>query len=160
MAPARVDEIVSGVVDRLEGLAGSQGVRVQVRPGSARTLRLDRVRIDRALENVVRNAIEAAAEGGHHVWIGSRDDPHSTVIVVEDDGPGIKPQDLSQVFLLYNTGKRGGSGLGLPLAQEDVRRHGGEIEAKARHGGGAQFLVYLPADGEPGSADPGHEATC
>lgn len=113
------------------------------------------MRIDRALENVVRNAIEAAAEGGHRVWISTRDDPHSTVIVIDDDGPGIKPQDLSQVFVLYNTGKRGGSGLGLPLAQEDVRRHGGEIEAKSRHGGGAQFLVYLPADGDP---SPSREA--
>ena len=149
IASAQIDPIVAGVVDRLEGLAESHGVRVQVRPGSIRTLSLDRVRIDRALENVVRNAVEAAAEGGHHVWITTRDDPHSTVVVIEDDGPGIKPQDLSQVFLLYNTGKRGGSGLGLPLAQEDVRRHGGQIEAKGRHGGGAQFLVYLPADGDP-----------
>ncbi len=144
LGPARIDPVVLGVVDRLEGLAQSHGCRVVVRGGSGRTLSLDRVRIDRALENVVRNAIEAAAEGGHTVWISTRDDPHSTVVTVEDDGPGIKPQDLSQVFVLYSTGKRGGTGLGLPLAREDVRRHGGEIEAKSRHGGGAQFLVYLP----------------
>ncbi len=153
IVPAQIDRIVQGVVDRLEGLAQKHDVRVQVRPGSTRMLSLDRVRIDRAIENVVRNAIEAAAEGGHRVWITTRDDPHSTVIEVDDDGPGISPQDLSQVFVLYTTGKRGGSGLGLPLAREDVRRHGGEIEAKGRHGGGAQFLIYLPADGEPAPPD-------
>lgn len=147
-APARVDAIVRGVVERLEGVAEAHGCRVTVQAGSHRELLLDRVRIDRAVENVVRNAIEAAAEGGHRVWITTRDDPHSTVIVVEDDGPGIKPQDRSQVFVLYRTGKRGGTGLGLPLAREDVRRHGGEIEAQARHGGGAQFLIYLPAGGD------------
>ena len=147
-AAACVDPIVQGVVDRLEGLASAHGCRVYVTPGSTRVLALDRVRIDRALENVVRNAIEAAAEGGRTVWLSTRDDPHSTVVTIEDDGPGIKPQDLSQVFVLYSTGKRRGSGLGLPLAREDVRRHGGEIEAKSRHGGGAQFLVYLPAPGE------------
>ena len=155
IVPARVDPIVADVVDRLEGLAETHGVRVQVQAGSGRMLPLDRVRIDRAVENVVRNAIEAAAEGGHRVWISTRDLPHSTVIEIDDDGPGINPQDLSQVFVLYSTGKRGGSGLGLPLAREDVRRHGGEIEAKARHGGGAQFLIYLPAEDEPG---PAHEA--
>jgi signal transduction histidine kinase len=141
-----VDPIVAGVVGRLEGLARAHGCRVAFRPGSGRQLSLDRVRIDRAVENVVRNGIEAAAEGGHHVWIETRDDPHSTVLVIEDDGPGLKVKDVSEVFVVYSTGKRGGTGLGLPLAREDVRRHGGEIEAKSRHGGGAQFLVYLPAD--------------
>lgn len=150
LTSARIDPLIAGVVGRLEGFAETHGCRVQVRPGSTRQLSLDTVRIDRAIENVVRNAIEAAAEGGHHVWISTRDDPHSSVIIVEDDGPGIKPQDLSQVFVLYTTGKRGGSGLGLPLAREDLRRHGGEIEAKGRHGGGAQFLIYLPSgDREP-----------
>ena len=146
LVPTRIDLVIQGIVARLEGLARTHDCRVVFRPGSLRTLALDRVRIDRALENVIRNAIEAAAEGGHHVWLETRDDPYSSVVVIEDDGPGIKRQDLSEVFVLYSTGKRGGTGLGLPLAREDVRRHGGEIEATSRHGGGAQFLVYLPAD--------------
>jgi signal transduction histidine kinase len=157
LTDAHIDPIVQGIVDRLEGLARTHDCRVTVRAGSTRGLRLDQVRIDRALENVVRNAIEAAAEGGHHVWISTRDDPHSTIVIVEDDGPGISPQDFSQVFVLYSTGKRGGTGLGLPLAREDVRRHGGEIEAKARHGGGAQFLVYLPErPSEPDLSGPNY----
>jgi len=139
----RIDPIVSAVVGRLEGLASSAGCQVGFAPGSARVLQLDRVRMDRAIENVVRNAIEAAAEGGHHVWISTRDDPYSTVIVVDDDGPGIRAEDRSSVFVIYTTGKRGGTGLGLPLAREDIRRHGGEIEALPRPGGGARFVIYL-----------------
>ncbi len=140
----RIDPIVRGVVDRLEGLASAASCRVAFEPGSLRVLQLDRVRIDRAVENVVRNAIEAAAEGGHRVWITTRDDPHSTVIVVDDDGPGIRAEDRSSVFVVYTTGKRGGTGLGLPLAREDVRRHGGQIEALPRPGGGARFVIHLP----------------
>jgi signal transduction histidine kinase len=148
--PTRIDPLVEGVLIRLEGFAASHGCRIAFRPASSRELLLDRVRIDRAVENVVRNAVEAAAEGGRQVWVATRDTGISTVVEVEDDGPGIKPQDLSNVFVLYSTGKRGGTGLGLPLAREDVRRHGGEIEAKPRHGGGAAFLVYLPAPGNEG----------
>lgn len=151
LGPERVDPIVAAVVSRLEGLASATTCRVRFEPGSTRTLKLDRVRIDRAVENVVRNAIEAAGEGGHQVWISTRDDPHSTVIVVDDDGPGIRAEDRSNVFVLYTTGKRGGTGLGLPLAREDIRRHGGQIEALPRPGGGARFVIHLPP--EPRAAD-------
>ena len=107
------------------------------------------------LHNLLRNAIEAAATGGGHVLVTTRDDPHSTVVVVDDDGPGIRPEERSDVFVLYTTSKRGGTGLGLPLAREDVRRHGGEIEVLARPGGGARFVVHLPP---PGEGEPaGHE---
>ena len=75
--------------------------------------------------------------------------------LVDDDGPGIRPEERSDVFVLYTTSKRGGTGLGLPLAREDVRRHGGEIEVLARPGGGARFVVHLPP---PGEGEPaGHE---
>lgn len=149
----RIDPIVHGVVERLEGLARAASCRVVFDPGSSRVLELDRVRIDRAIENVVRNAVEASAEGGHHVWITTRDDPHSTVIVVDDDGPGIRAEDRSSVFVVYTTGKRGGTGLGLPLAREDVRRHGGQIEALPRPGGGARFVLHLPPVVRPTEGD-------
>ena len=95
------------------------------------------------MHNVVRNALEAAQD---RVWITTRDDPHSTVIEVDDDGPGVRPEDRSEVFVVYSTGKRGGTGLGLPLAREDIRRHGGEIEVLARPGGGARFVIHLPLE--------------
>ncbi len=142
--PERVDPLVTGVLERLEGTARAAGCSLHFEGHSDRTLPVDRVRIERALHNLVRNAIEASAEGGRHVWITTRDDPHSTVVVIDDDGPGIRPEDRSQVFVLYTTGKRSGTGLGLPLAREDVIRHGGEIEVLSRPGGGARFVVHLP----------------
>jgi PAS domain S-box-containing protein len=146
-APERVDDVVRAVVDRLEGMALHDGCRLAFHPGSRRTLELDRSRIDRAVHNVVRNAIEAAGRGGH-VDVSTRDDPHSTVIVVDDDGPGIAPDDRERVFELFWTRKRGGTGLGLPLAQRAVEAHGGEIEVLGRPGGGARFVIHLPLPGE------------
>lgn len=149
----QIDTILSGIVERMEGTAQKLACQIAFEPGSTRRLFLDRVRIERALHNLVRNALEAAAEGAGHVWITTRDDPHSTVIVIDDDGPGIRPEDRSRVFVIYTTGKRGGTGLGLPLAREDILRHGGEIEVLSRPGGGARFVVYLPP--ESSSSDRG-----
>ena len=86
--------------------------------------------------------------------VTTRDDPHATVLVVDDDGPGIRAEDRSGVFVLYRTGKRGGTGLGLPLAREEVRQHGGEIEALPRPGGGARFVIYLPIEASGAAARP------
>ena len=141
-----VDPVVARVVERLDGLARHNGCVINFEGHSYRRLLLDEARFERAIGNIVRNAIEAAAEGGRRVWVSTRDDPASTVIVVDDDGPGIRAEDRSNVFLIYRTGKRGGTGLGLPLAREEIRRHGGEIEALPRPGGGARFVVHLPIE--------------
>ena len=148
LVPVRLDALVREVVARLEGAARSANCQVTLRLASARVLQLDRVRIERAIHNVVRNALEAAVG---QVWITTRDDPHSTVVEIDDDGPGIRPEDRSEVFVVYSTGKRGGMGLGLPLAREDIRRHGGEIEVLARPGGGARFVLHLPLDAVAGN---------
>lgn len=150
-APERIDEIVAAVLERLEGMAQRSGVRLLFRPGSRRVLPVDRARIDRAVHNVVRNALESAGPGGT-VEVLTRDDPHSTVIVVDDDGPGIAPEDRRRVFDLFWTTKRGGTGLGLPLAQRAVESHGGEIEVLERPGGGARFVLHLPIASDAATA--------
>jgi signal transduction histidine kinase len=132
----------------MEGTARAGKVAIRFQPGSRRVLPLDRRLMDRAIHNVVRNAVEAAAPGGH-VWISTRDDPHSTVVVVDDDGPGIRPEDRSRIFELFWTRKRGGTGLGLPLARRAVESHGGELEVLDRPGGGARFVIHLPVEGPP-----------
>ena len=132
-------------------MAAKAGVTLSHVDGSRRTLHLDPVRIDRALHNLVRNAIEAAPRGGH-VVVSTRDDPHSTVVVVDDDGPGIPPEDRPRIFELFFTRKRGGTGLGLPLARRAIHDHGGELEVLDRPGGGARFVVHMPlseGDGDP-----------
>jgi signal transduction histidine kinase len=156
--PARLDDLARQVVERLRGTAEKGGVSLAFAPGSSRTLSLDRARIDRALHNVVRNAIEAAPRGGH-VWVATRDDPHSTVAMVDDDGEGFPPEDRPRLFELFFTKKRGGTGLGLPLARRAVLDHGGELEVLDRPGGGARVVVHLPIDdAEPAGERPRPDA--
>jgi signal transduction histidine kinase len=69
-------------------------------------------------------------------------------LTVDDDGPGVQPADLSRVFDRFwraADAPEGGSGLGLAIADWIVDRHGGRIGVSNRAGGGARFVVELPA---------------
>ena len=74
---------------------------------------------------------------------------------MDDDGPGIPAADRARMFELFFTTKRGGHGLGLPLARRAIQDHGGEIEVLDRPGGGARFVVHLPIHADPSGAARG-----
>jgi signal transduction histidine kinase len=103
----------------------------------------DEEKFRRVLDNLVKNAVEAIDRGpgrvGLHVVTPALD---RVRIVVEDTGPGVPP--TLQMFRLFETTKRDGSGLGLSLAKEIVAAHGGRIgfDPVAPHG--AAFYVDLP----------------
>jgi two-component system sensor histidine kinase PilS (NtrC family) len=99
--------------------------------------------------NLLRNAAEAvgerpsAAPGGVRASCGA--DDSGAWLAVEDDGPGVAPSDRTRVFLPFFTTKKGGTGLGLATVQRIVDAHGGSISIVTPEGGGARFVVRLPA---------------
>ena len=74
--------------------------------------------------------------------IGSRDD--CATVVVSDNGRGISPQHLPNIFRPFYTTKGNGTGLGLSLARRIVEEHHGRIEVKSVVGKGTDFEVVLP----------------
>ena len=110
----------------------------------------DADRLSQALWNLVRNAIESGAtnvqlrtRAEHHVLIG--DQPHRLALRIEiaDDGRGV-PDDLAErIFLPLVSGRAEGSGLGLALAQQVVREHGGALSYRSRPGH-TVFTLLLP----------------
>jgi signal transduction histidine kinase len=102
----------------------------------------DRTLLAEALRNIVANAVEAMPQGGH-LAIGSRRLPDGFVeIRVSDEGGGI--EDTGQIFNLYYTTKKGGSGLGLPLALRAVDLHHGTIQVDSQPGAGTTVKIRLP----------------
>lgn len=99
--------------------------------------------LERALENLVRNAIEAATAGGGHVELRAAREEGRVRLDVEDDGPGFAADHPREVRPFYTT-RPGGLGLGLPLARKIVRLHGGELALGRRATGGARVTVTLP----------------
>ena len=116
-------------------------------------LRCDFGQIERALLNVILNAIEAVDQNGH-VWIragrtdgsqeGLETGGDSVSIVVEDDGPGFAPGALPRVFNPFFTTKDSGTGLGLAIVHGIIEAHGGSVTAGSRVGGGASVMLSLP----------------
>jgi signal transduction histidine kinase len=94
--------------------------------------------------NLVLNAIDATAKGGH-VVIGTAAEPGGVRLWVGDDGPGICPEHHGKLFQPYFTTKRHGTGLGLFMARKLLAEHGGMIECESTAGRGTTFTVRLPA---------------
>jgi two-component system nitrogen regulation sensor histidine kinase GlnL len=117
-------------------------------------MRLDRNQIIQALLNLGRNSIQAVGDRGRIVLrtraltnasIGSRRYRVVACIQVEDDGPGVPAELKDTVFYPLVTGRQGGSGLGLAVAQDLIGRHDGLIEFDSRPGR-TVFTLLLPFD--------------
>jgi signal transduction histidine kinase len=120
-------------------------------PEAAFPAALDRQMFRRVLVNLVRNAVQAirdARKGGAlplgHVQIGVRREGAASIVVVEDDGPGIDANLRDRIFEPYYTTKSDGTGLGLAIVKKIVVEHGGTIEIDQSPMGGARFTIRLP----------------
>lgn len=97
--------------------------------------------------NLVLNAVEAVlAEGKIHLRISAG--KRGLSIVVEDNGPGIDPEQYDRIFQTFVTFKEGGTGLGLAITQKIVQRLGGYISVDRSELGGAKFSIVLPVKEE------------
>lgn len=100
------------------------------------------------LGNLVDNAVDAASPGGH-VDVALREEAGVTVVVVDDDGPGVPAGERAAIFrsgVSTKTPASGGArGIGLALVQRIIDRRGGSVVVETSPAGGARFVVKLPA---------------
>ncbi len=154
-APRRERHPVKALADEVFENAGVDmpaSIRLvnAVSPGV--TVDADREQLFRVLMNLVRNAVQALADAPAgldgrapgEVRITARREGPATVIEVADDGPGVPARAREHLFEPFRASMRpGGTGLGLPIARELVRAHGGDIElVESRRG--ALFRVTIP----------------
>jgi signal transduction histidine kinase len=96
----------------------------------------------RALQNVVRNAVEATDRRG--IAVRARRNDAAIICVVEDHGPGIPAALRPRIFEPYVTSKPTGTGLGLAIVHRAVQAHGGSLTVETGPDGGAAFTFTLP----------------
>jgi signal transduction histidine kinase len=117
----------------LELLDGPEVPSVLVDPGQVR----------QAVFNLVRNAREAMPEGGRiSVAVVLGED--SVDVSVADNGPGISPERVSQLFDPFYTTKDHGTGLGLAVTRQIMLSHGGRLEYRSGTPGGSVFTLSFP----------------
>ena len=101
--------------------------------------------LSEVLLNLLKNAVEASPDKGP-ISLSARRSWHSVEIAVRDRGTGLDPGIKSQIFNPFISSKgRKGMGLGLTMSRAVVESHGGTIKAADRPGGGAEFIIRLPA---------------
>jgi two-component system sensor histidine kinase/response regulator len=147
--------LVERVVTKLAPRAAERGVAVKASLPQRLSASIAASYIEDAVSRIVDNAIKFAHEGCGHVWISGEAAGDEVVIRVRDDGIGIDPAQQSHIFERFEQIDRDmmeqqGVGLGLTLAREVVRLHGGDITVQSEPGAGSVFAIRLPATkGEP-----------
>ena len=108
-------------------------------------------RLIQVFVNLLRNALNAVESGSGKIEVRARPSPRGITIAVEDNGRGIAPDVLPEIFDAFVSTRLDarGTGLGLTVAEGIVRQHGGTISASNRTEGGARLEVTLPAAAEP-----------
>jgi signal transduction histidine kinase len=121
---------------------GRVGPETHLPRGSVGVIEADEDLLERAFENLVRNARDAAGPTGE-VWIEVERGRDVVLVTVADNGPGMPPDVRSSLRPFFTT-KSGGLGLGLPLAYKIVRQHGGDLLLAERPPRGLAVRVRLP----------------
>jgi PAS domain S-box-containing protein len=146
--PEEVAPLVEEAIEPMHALAEQKSVRLEARLDRTRGAALcDRARIVQVLHNLVGNAIKFVPEGGR-VFVDTALDSPQVRFAVEDDGPGILPEDLPHVFDRHwqaqSYALRRGSGLGLFIVKTIVEAHAGRTWVRSDPGSGASFFFTLP----------------
>jgi two-component system, sensor histidine kinase and response regulator len=145
--PVSVSAIVREVIKSVSGLAAQNGLEVQANVcEDACTLMGDAVQINRAIQNVIINAVQASTDKKGSVLVDCTRKDFYVDIRVEDTGSGIEPAQMSKIFDPYFTTKQGksGTGLGLYITKKVVEDHNGSIKVDSAPGVGTTFTIRLP----------------
>jgi signal transduction histidine kinase len=144
--PVDLGQEAADALEQMTRVAEARGVVVELDVAPS-PLQADPLRLRQLVAILADNAIRHAPFGGH-VWVGVKAERDVARLTVDDDGPGVRPEDRVHVFDRFwraVDAPAGGSGLGLAIAAWIVERHGGSIVVGERPGGGARFTAELPA---------------
>jgi nitrogen fixation/metabolism regulation signal transduction histidine kinase len=159
-----LNQLITEVAELYRAQKGRRPPQLALDPRLAE-IEADRGRLRQVIHNLLSNAIEALEGTANPVVrietrLVERSEPHSVraaQIIVEDNGPGFRPDVIGQVFDPYVTTKSKGTGLGLAIVKKIVEEHGGKIEAENARTGGARVRIDLPLTATSRTGGPIHE---
>jgi NtrC-family two-component system sensor histidine kinase KinB len=152
IAPIQPENLIRSAANQVQVAADERGVglRIKLAP-NLQPIEVDGSQIERVLINLANNGIRHTPEGGS-VVLQARQESDQVIFSVADTGEGIPEAYLSKIFGRFvqvpgATG--GGAGLGLAIAQNIVKAHGGKIWAESKLGAGSTFSFTLPLKHNP-----------
>lgn len=148
-----VAEVLQKIVNVIQEEAKLKGITLETMyKGNHAIIPMDVDKFQQAIFNLVKNAMESiSGEGAVRILVDSSG-KNRVIIKISDNGCGMTAEEMERIFNPEYTTKEKGLGLGLPLAHEIIRGHGGEIRVLSQPGSGTTFEISLPA-GRPGEKD-------
>ena len=144
LAPVNASHLVGRAIRLVQPSAERAGVRIEVRlDPTVPRFQADEDMLHQALVNLLMNAIEATASGGH-VAVTTKATKTEILFEIADTGRGISPADLESVFKPFFTTRHLGTGLGLSITRQIVERHGGTVTIESRENVGTTVTMRMP----------------
>ena len=131
---------ICAVLEEVAASARRAGADVSLDAPAALTLSL---RVD-AVRRAITNLVDNARRHARHIALAAMQQGRAVLVTVDDDGPGISPERRESVFRPFESSETGGTGLGLTIARDIVRAHGGEIILEKSPLGGLRARIRLP----------------
>ncbi len=137
-------DLAALIAESLKELSPPRGVEIDLRLGEGLGgVMVDPLKVNRVLDNLLRNAVEAMPGGGK-LTVTAGAVSGEIVLEVADTGVGIPEETRARLFRPFVTTKAGGLGLGLPYCKKAVEAHGGSISVYSTPGSGTTFTIRLP----------------
>ncbi len=155
-----INELIDNIINLLEPAVYDRGNALIKEVEYPVEAFIDHDRIKEAILNIVTNANQATDNGSIIIrayigkiysesdLFGDRTEKRGVIIEVEDNGCGIKEEDIDRVFDPFFTTRPTGTGLGLSITKRIIEEHGGKIEVESDWGKGTKFKIYLPLEEE------------
>jgi signal transduction histidine kinase len=149
LAPVALATVIDSALESFRDRIAAERVKlVHDDAGHESLVRADAEKLRRVLINLIGNALDALAEQPAdptlEVLAGENLAGTECWVRVRDNGPGIAPDALAQIWSPFFSAKPSGTGLGLAIAKKLVEAHGGTIEIASQPGAGAEFTIALP----------------
>ncbi len=145
-----LDDLVRDVLDSERLAVGDLPVQFNETVPDGMMVRADAEQLHRVLSNLVGNARQAIMAGGKDgaITVQAREEDADWTVIVADTGPGLPEKARENLFTPFQGGvRKGGAGLGLAIAQELIRGHGGSVKLLETGPRGTRFIIRLPKGG-------------
>jgi two-component system, NtrC family, sensor histidine kinase HydH len=142
--PTRASTVLGYVASLARARAGERGIDIEVECGESLEARIDPFQMQRALLNLVTNALDATPDGGRVVLGGTALSDGGCDFWVENEGAPVSEEAVTRIFEPFYTTKAGGTGLGLAIARAIAKAHGGDARLAANGPRAVRFAVSLP----------------
>ena len=149
MEPVQLEELIETQVDNARVEAEPRSIQILIRAMAPLSIQGDRELLNRAVENVLRNAVRFSPAGGM-VEVAVERTPGRAIIHIRDHGPGVPAQLLSRIFEPFfciasaRDRESGGYGIGLAITARVAALHGGRVRARNAADGGLIVEIALP----------------